>query len=131
MTLATIAPVWLDRAAPAAEQASGAPVVPTSVWIAVGVCAALGVALALLWRMGIGQAPEDHAFRALCRKLRVPRRGRALVRRLAESIEAPAIALLLSEAAFVRARARASEGLAGWYDEHAASDVHRKVFAPR
>lgn len=131
MIIAAIAPVWLDRASATAERASGAPGVPGSVWIAIAVCALAGIAVALLWRLGIGQTPEDHAFRSMCRKLRVPRRGRALVRRLADCIEAPAIALLLSESAFARARARASERVSGWYDEQAAGEVHRRIFSPR
>lgn len=79
-------------------------------WIAVG----LGVALAvggviswLAWQDRRRSAPEERAFRALARRLRIGRGGRQALRRLAEQCGAPAVALLVSEHAFSRAVERA------------------------
>jgi hypothetical protein len=65
------------------------------------VCAAVGVAL-ILWalfarRLAVKRQSAEHAFRALARRLRLPPRHAAIIRKLASCAQCSPVALLVSD----------------------------------
>ena len=76
-------------------------------WLTIAGCVvvlAISVTLSwLAWRDRTRGTAQDSAFRAMVRKLTSGREDEQLLRRLAGLIEAPPVALVVSESAFVRA----------------------------
>ena len=92
--------------------AHGAPAADATPWLTWALFALAGLALVaaiataaafLLPRIRPDHDPADRAFRALSRRLRIPRTHRAALRSLAQRAGAPPVALLLSHALFSRA----------------------------
>ncbi|MCB9837813.1 MAG: hypothetical protein H6813_00600 [Phycisphaeraceae bacterium] len=95
-----------------------------------------GIALAALtlawavtwwvWRSPPALEPHEYAFRAIARRLRLTARQRAIFRRLARSIDADPIALLICQEAYHKALRR-DEGVS----EHDAHAIENLVFRKR
>jgi len=107
--LASIAPVWFERADGGSEQ---------RLWLLPLV---LGIALLLLagamtWRLlraRVREDPAERAFRTLARRCGVRSRDRAVARALGEACGCAPVALLVSRGALRRAAQRAGAAAGG------------------
>ena len=91
--------------------------------------AALALAWAVtwwVWRSPPALEPHEYAFRAIARRLRLTNRQKAIFRRLARTIDADPIALLICQEAFVKALRRD-----GSVSESDAAAIESRVFHKR
>lgn len=97
-----------------------------SFWIVVGALAVLSAASTwatawLVWRRAMDAHPQEHAFRAIARRVGLSRAEREVVRGLAAEMDVPPVVLLLSPATLTQAApgagamgARLAERAAEW-----------------
>lgn len=110
LVTSVIHPLWPASADSPAPHAG----LPTWLWIACGLAAALVVGGAiswLAWRDRRRNAPVERAFRAMSRRLRLGRARAELVRTIAEDRDLPPVALLISQHAFDHAAATSTRSL--------------------
>jgi hypothetical protein len=90
-------PVRLITGEPAAsvERAVSWPMALGAIGVLVAVACFVWSAVAL--RAAVAREPSEYAFRALARRLRVPARHAALIRKLASCAQCAPVALLVSE----------------------------------
>ena len=79
-----------------------------------------------VWRSPPALEPHEYAFRAIARRLRLTNRQKSIIRRLARTIDADPIALLICHEAFVKAMRRD-----GSITEHDAAAIESRVFRKR
>ncbi len=94
--------------------------------IALGALALAWAVTWWVWRSPPALEPHEYAFRAIARRLRLTNRQKAIFRRLARTIDADPIALLICREAFVKAMRRD-----GSVSENEASSIEGRVFRKR
>lgn len=94
--------------------------------IALGALALAWAVTWWVWRSPPALEPHEYAFRAIARRLRLTNRQKTIFRRLARTIDADPIALLLCRQAFQRALRRD-----GRVSEHDAQAIESRVFRKR
>ena len=79
-----------------------------------------------VWRSPPALEPHEYAFRAIARRLRLTNRQKSIFRRLARTIDADPIALLICHEAFVKALRRD-----GAVSESDVQGIESRVFRKR
>lgn len=117
-----VQPLWPARAVEPAP--SG---LPLWLWVSLAgvvIFVVAGIVSHLAWRDRRRGAPVERAYRALVRRLRVPRASADLLRAIAEERNTPPVALLLSERAFDQALAASGARVA----PEVAASLRRRLF---